>query len=175
MNAVRRVALILHALTAQDREWMLARLTPERRAALKPLLDELSELGIARDSRLVRELVADTTDADSGDSVSVIAQAPAAAAVEALAGEPAALIEWMLSLHAWPWRGDLLAALGRAKREQVEALAAARLIGGEPGGDALREASLHELAMRVRHHMAHAEPSQADRRLPKWMRFGRVA
>lgn len=172
MNASRRVALILHALAPSDREWMLARLAPARRAALQALLDELAELGIASDPSLVRELVADTPINVEADPIAVIARAPAAAAVEALAGESAGLIEWMLGLHAWPWRNELLNALGRAKREQVESLAAARLAGRAFGGDALREASLRELAARIGQSDVDAAPSRSERRLPRWMRFG---
>jgi hypothetical protein len=185
MNAARRAALVLHALEPTDREWMLARLTPARRGMLQPLLAELAELGIARDTRLVREIVADTTaaavddEADGAlahgkDPIAIIARAPAEMVIDALSAESAALIEWMLSLHAWPWRDELLAGLGRAKRDQIESLAAARRERRASGGDALREASLRELAARVRHTSVETAPPRPQSRLPRWLRFGRA-
>jgi hypothetical protein len=172
MNAARRVALILHALAPSDREWLLDRMAPARRETLRALLDELAELGIAGDSRLVRELVADTTSELEQDPIAVIAGASAAAAVEALASESAALIEWILSLHVWPWRDALLGALGRAKREHIESLAASRLAGQGWGAEALRDASLRELAAHLGAIGVDVAPPKAERRLPGWMRFG---
>jgi hypothetical protein len=57
--ARRRAALTLHALSADDRTWMLERLDPGEREGLAALLDDLRNLGLPADTDLIRAAVAD--------------------------------------------------------------------------------------------------------------------
>jgi flagellar motor switch protein FliG len=52
---LRRAALALHALEADDQSWMLDSLEPNIRPGLQALLQELQTLGIPRNSQLLRE------------------------------------------------------------------------------------------------------------------------
>jgi flagellar motor switch protein FliG len=52
---LRRVALALHALEAEDQSWMLGSLEPNIRPGLQALLQELQTLGIPKDGQLLRE------------------------------------------------------------------------------------------------------------------------
>jgi hypothetical protein len=52
-DAVRRTALVLHALAPADREWVLGRLPERNRAQVVPCLEELATLGIPQDANLI--------------------------------------------------------------------------------------------------------------------------
>src|SRR5436305_1145632 len=52
-DAVRRTALVLHALAPADRDWVLGRLPERNRAQVVPCLEELATLGIPQDANLV--------------------------------------------------------------------------------------------------------------------------
>lgn len=55
--ALRHCALSLHAIAAQDRAWVLARLTGPRRGELERLIDELDSLGIQPDAQLAQAAI----------------------------------------------------------------------------------------------------------------------
>jgi hypothetical protein len=93
----RRAALTLHALAAPDRDWLLAQLPADDRAALERLLGELSELGIPAESAVISAALAD---------------APPAAAL----GAPHAQV---LAREAETLRGPLLSLLAADQREAV--------------------------------------------------------
>lgn len=180
MTAMRRVALVLHALTPDDREWMLAQFDMQERESLRVLLDELERLGFVRDPALVREVTgregagggtnADAPSAATGDlRLRAIAALPSSAAVAVLVEEPAAVLAFILSLHSWSWRSAVIEALGRAKREQVEAFSAARAARADDSGHALRAALLEELAARL-DQGSHEMPAAA-RQAQWWRRF----
>jgi hypothetical protein len=162
MSAPRRAALVLHALDTRDREWLLARLAPAQRTTLQGLLGELEELGVVRDPSLVRELVGHGSVQAGHDPLPEIAAASQQAVAAVLGDEPAGMIELVLAVHEWPWREALLDGLGRAKREQVESLAAARISSRKPVARGLRDALMDELAQRL--HRAEANAPAVRRR-----------
>lgn len=53
-EGTRRAALALHALSAADRDWLLAQLQPQQQLALRSSLEELQELGIPPDGEIIR-------------------------------------------------------------------------------------------------------------------------
>lgn len=182
MTAMRRAALILHALQPGDREWMLTQLDPQQRSGLRSLLAELAELGVVSDPLLVREAVgheALLANDEPVSTIAAIAAAPAHAAATVLAGEPAAVVAVALSLHEWPWHGALLDTLGNAKRAHVESLIAKRTTQERHDvGHALRGAMLEELEQRLnetRQQVAQIAPSGWFAQFSRWRSVRRSA
>jgi len=104
---LRRAALTLHALTVDDRNWLLERIDAPARQAMLDLLDELAELGIPSDGSLVEQVLADGKASATAPLASALGAHPLAAAWAVLAGEPAAL------------RSLCLAALDERSRQAV--------------------------------------------------------
>lgn len=95
----RRAALTLHALSIQDREWLLEQLPAADRSSLRGLLAELRELGIPAEPEVIRSALSDTAPTAGSPS--------AAALAKVLARETESL------------RGSLLSLLTAAQRESV--------------------------------------------------------
>jgi hypothetical protein len=118
-DAVRRTALVLHALAPADREWVLGRLPERNRAQVMPCLEELAALGIPRDADLVN--IAPTAK----EPVPVV-RARRSADVERLVAvledEPANLIATTLRSRAEADRAAVLDALAPARAQEVREL-----------------------------------------------------
>lgn len=150
---VRQAALLLHAMPAPDRTWLVAQLPPRERAILQELLTELERLGMPADRTLLDEAIATrvaptvaTAAAPgagggrterSGESGSeegaetdrgALAQADPVRLAALLRNEPAQLIALLFGLCDWPWRSAVLQRIGAAKRVEVE-----RLLAAAPG------------------------------------------
>jgi hypothetical protein len=126
---LRRCALTLHAITAQDRAWVLQRLTGPRRSELERLLGELDTLGIAPDPRLARAALGN--GAAARVAVPVVAAplplpAQAALMAQAMAGEPPRLVAHVLLSRDAALCQAVLALMDaprrRAVQEQVDSL-----------------------------------------------------
>lgn len=139
----RSAALLLHALSKSDRQWLLQQLRSEDCTILAPMLEELRQMGIPADRALVRELLGDAAAPDksalsafsaaverplplvsSGNSEAdcidrLVKEDPVALAA-VLRPEPAQLIAHLLLLQDWPWRTQVLMRLGPAIRGRVE-------------------------------------------------------
>jgi hypothetical protein len=118
----RRAALLLHTVSAADRSWLLAQLSPAERGALEPLLAELRELGIPADRDMLDEL----GDVSSAAPVPLATPAPRGLfaadgriVAQVLAAEPVDLVARLLACKAWPWREAVLSAQGPNRREQL--------------------------------------------------------
>jgi len=167
-SAMRRAALLVHAMRAGDRAWVLAQLEPGERDPLAAMLAELRALGIPAESELLKQAAADAApeiDAARGTDAARAAQAasreplaPDASAPEAmlrradpalvarvLRTEPSALAAAVLALGAWPWRETVLAQLGAMKRTEIHEL----LARDTPPAARLREHALPAIARRV--------------------------
>lgn len=119
----RRAALVLHSLSLDDRRRLLAQLPLREQEVLRPLLDELSAIGMPAEPDLVRQAVAtpsaaQATDPDTGNGIDDI---DPHVVVRALAAEPPLLVAEVLSLRAWRWAAPLLAALPEPRRRDVHA------------------------------------------------------
>jgi hypothetical protein len=169
----RRTALVLHGLSATDRDWLLARLPEAQVAKLRQLLCELIELGLPGDASLVRSaLSAAAPTAAVPAHEGVLAAATAACMHECLAKEPDQFVAVVLAARSWPWADDLLVHLGPACARRL----------GELGRDwhapvALQEAVLTVLARKVEERSANVtriEPrSCASPPVVWWRRFVR--
>lgn len=135
LSGARQAALLLHAMSANDRAWALDALPLHQRTQLVALLDELSSLGIARDPALVNEAISARTHATAPGSRSSERPVGAAGSTEdtlraldasgvhrlitLMRGEPADLVAQWLRVADWPCRAELLAGLTPAHRAQV--------------------------------------------------------
>jgi hypothetical protein len=114
VSSMRRAALKLHSLSEADRQWMMAHLPPETSARLKPLLNEITDLGFPAG---VPDLAA---PGDRRPSTTEEAPAPAALKLEEigavrlarmLRSEPAAVIAAVLDLSGAPERAEVLSRI----------------------------------------------------------------
>ena len=140
MDGVRAAALMLHGLDGQDRDWMLSQLPPDDRSRLAPLLAELAQIGISKDSARSHSRLA--SNRARNESVAPITplgrlrRADANALFAVLDREPVAFVAACVRADEWPWRDALLARLDARRRAEVV--------------DLLRESTDMELAPRMR-------------------------
>ncbi|HEX5682651.1 MAG TPA: hypothetical protein VFY73_01340 [Ideonella sp.] len=113
----RSAALLLHSLSDTDRAWALSQLDSGARDALRPLLDELLELGVPRDPVWVRQVLAESAPSPSGrmDAIHAprerIANADPQSVASLLLREPRGLVQRVLAMGPWPWTEAVRAAL----------------------------------------------------------------
>lgn len=119
---MRRAALTLHALSPQDRAWILGRLDPLQQRLVEEHLQELHGLGISADARLVKDALGDEHAQSATRARRAALAAHGADAVRAaLQGEPAALIARVLDQGPWPWEAELLGGLDAPQRMRISA------------------------------------------------------
>lgn len=117
-TGLRSAALVAHAMEPGDRRWLLSRLDPGQRAALQPLLDELTELAIPPDADLVSEALRAQRGTPPGaprgddDIVERFSRLSAQTIASVLAKEPRSLADRVLQMRPWPWCSEVLALLG---------------------------------------------------------------
>jgi hypothetical protein len=152
----RKSALLLHAMPAESRLWLLDQLPPAEAETLRGLLEELCELGIPADRELLHDVLADAaageakapTDAEA--QWALIDKAGPGSLWLALRDEPAGLIARFLALSEWRWERGFLDQLGPAKRHQVQALLAQfRRDDRMAAADQLRSQLLARLSARL--------------------------
>jgi hypothetical protein len=183
-HGARHAALLLHAMSPEDRSWMLGALPAPERAGLLPLLAELEALGIERDPALIDDATARVPFAEMPEQdVAAMAPQPFPVSEEAmlhalddnqvrelaacLRTEPAGLIAEWLRLADWPWREDLLAALEPGQRRRIEASLSATAPGFQtPPG--MRAALISAVAARLRERSVDQAPAAAP-----WQRLRR--
>ncbi|PCE23731.1 hypothetical protein BWP39_29060 [Paraburkholderia acidicola] len=138
---LRKAALLLHAVSQADRQWLLGRVDDARREQLSSLIDEIETLGIPADYMLVRDVVelprslalafgADSPAAHGSDEAfdaiehlfRVVDAAAPARLAQILRDEPAGLIASLLDMYPWSWRHAVLSQLGVVRRRQIEEL-----------------------------------------------------
>lgn len=170
MSGVRQAAMVLHGLGDADREWMLSRLPPSRVDELRPLLDELRELGMPTDAELIAQAVDGAQAAaptPQSQDAARIAGASAAQMLALLRGEPDRLVALVTSSSAWPWRDAFFGQLGPHRAARLRDLSLA--MGAPP---ALRAAVLQALAERLRKAEADDPRPTAARRPARWSLAG---
>lgn len=182
-NGGRHAALLLHAMTPQDRTWVLDALPPSEREELSAMLAELEALGIERDAALLEQATAAfaarlgdesrTNDPRLGVPLSdetwlkSLGKDHMQALAFHLRAEPAGLVAELLRVNDWPWRGVLLQKMEPVVRRRVETAMELRA----PSTDvppALRAALIGALAQRLREHAAKATQLETTRRPSSW-------
>ena len=115
-QAARKLALKLHALHEDDRDWILERLDDATRQEFKSLLRELEEIGLEPGSSLC--LNEDKTDGQvrsvpelsysSGGCGAILAAASSSTLQWILKDEHPALRNICMQLYPWPWLDNKL-------------------------------------------------------------------
>lgn len=119
----RRAALTLHALHADDRNWVLSQLGSTERGELETLLSELVELGIPRDSELVdTALAASRPDLPAKKPPKVSLQAESKALAKLLSAEPDAVALHCLALLSEAQRTEVTGLLTGDKRVRLKSV-----------------------------------------------------
>lgn len=124
---LRKTALLLHTLRAEDRAWMLKQLPSPHRDEVHALLSELAELGVPADKSLLDEVLANPHAVDTRPAVPLaessaerVARAPARVVAPLLQAEPDVLVARVLRLAAWPWREAVLDLAGPTRRRRLQ-------------------------------------------------------
>jgi hypothetical protein len=124
VDGLRKAALLLSSLRAEDRAWMLARVHDSERAQLVALLSEVHGLGVSLDAQTLRQLArSDSAEPEPETDVarsSNVASASAGAMHEVLGREPDWLIAIVLRDRPWRWREAFLNLLGTERRMRVQ-------------------------------------------------------
>ncbi len=124
----RHAALLLHAMPATDRQWLLAQLTPPERTPLVALLDELDALGMPADCAMLAKAIGThaapakmEARIESPEQMrSALARVAPQRIVQMISAEPPALIAALLAIADWPWHQGVLVQLDPLTRQQVE-------------------------------------------------------
>lgn len=111
----RQAALLIHALSASDRDWVMRRLGDAEGAHMRELLAELESLGIPEDTALVDAALvnpgAGAAKPLPDDDEALLMQAEPAVLAELLHGEPTAFVRKLLADAEWPWSEELATRL----------------------------------------------------------------
>lgn len=144
-DTARHAALLLHAMPESDRTWALGQLPQPQQALLTGLLQELQELGIPQDRRLIDEAVEAMAASQTQEPTSLSRLDPVGVqALGVLLGkEPALLVARLLACGPWTWEDELLARLAPAQRRQVEKLRATLVAA--PAAHALKDALVQKI------------------------------
>ncbi|MDB5858703.1 MAG: hypothetical protein JWQ76_2392 [Ramlibacter sp.] len=125
-NALRRAALLLHAMAPLDQAWLLESLPPQRRDRLQALLQELRSLGIPADASVLQLAAAaeEVAPPSAMGRLELLNADEVAWLAGRLQEEPPELAVLLLAHQAWAWRTTLLERLDPARRQRVAAAAA---------------------------------------------------
>ncbi|HHJ13926.1 MAG TPA: hypothetical protein ENJ79_06045 [Gammaproteobacteria bacterium] len=112
MTGVRRVALYLHGLHADDRQWLLENLDPDDRRKLRSMLTELEQMDVPRDQAWLPDLAGAAVEKEpepSGpvgakDYVDKIESADPERIAAVLDHETTAVVVQILNYRMWSWR-----------------------------------------------------------------------
>lgn len=115
----RKAALLLHALSEQDRQWALSRLTTESRMTADGLLVELRTLGIPADESLIRDALLAVPASPVKGTEELLFSACAADVARLLQHESVRTVALVLALEKWPWEEIFLASLEPEFRANV--------------------------------------------------------
>lgn len=123
----RRAALTLHALHADDRNWVLSQLGSPQRAELEALLTELTELGIPRDPELVSTALASSAPGLPAKRVPMVSlHAESKALARLLSAEPDVIALHCLALLDEAQRVEVTNLLTGDKRVRLKSAAPVR-------------------------------------------------
>lgn len=125
-QGMRRSALLLHSVGADDQAWLLDRLTDQQQSALRGLLGELEQLGIPRQPELLHEALpvanaASPTPVAPGDAlIRRLSALPVDRVDGLLREEPSDVIARLLAMAPWPWEAALMQRIPALKQRDVQ-------------------------------------------------------
>jgi len=124
-QGMRRCALLLHSVGADDQAWLLDRLSDQQRSALRGLLGELAQLGIPRQPELLHEALpaANAARPAPGHPADALIRRLSALSVDRVDGllrsEPADVIARLLAMAPWPWEAALVQRIPAPKQQDI--------------------------------------------------------
>ena len=142
----RQAALLMHALAADDKAWVLEQLEPDEQKQLQLLLSELGALGIPEDPAMIDIALArnaPTPAAAPTDDDSYLSGVAATDIARALRPESTAFVRKLLACKDWPWRLEVAAELAVPASRAFDAVQAA-------DATAFRQCAIRLLAERLR-------------------------
>jgi hypothetical protein len=165
--ALRRSALTLHALGAEDRGWLLANLPASQRGELERLLTELRALGIPAEPRMARATLKQeratqaevAPRANRQERIDFLDPMQTAALAQLLQHEPASLVAHVVGLRGAAGEA-VLEHLAAPKRRQVQDLLSPARAGVAGPAPRLTEALTEELHSRLA--ASHAQRAPAS-------------
>jgi hypothetical protein len=169
-DAIRRTALVLHALAPADRDWVLGRLPERNRAQVMPCLDELATLGIPQDANLIHVALPAKRQESERAALQCGSHAERLAAL--LETEPAKVSAMALRSRTDAERESVLSALSPTQAHRVrEHLRAVHVVPA-----ALRQALDDAIAMQDGPHAPRSQrrASFAQRWQAGWVRISGV-
>jgi hypothetical protein len=118
----RNAALLLHSISAHDRERLLTQISAKDKEVLVDCLTELNALGIPSDRSFLRNFIAANPSTTEGASAIIVARnrlrdASAKEMLVILTREPNCLVRQVLALGQQPWHEEFLVALPTYRRE----------------------------------------------------------
>jgi hypothetical protein len=115
----RRAALLLHGLPAASRAQVLQGLAPAEQARLKPLLTELTAIGVP--ASLGKSLFGESRPVPRGRHTPMeeLDALAAAAVIARLEGCASGMLAELLRSRDWSWKPEVLAALPEWRRRAV--------------------------------------------------------
>lgn len=122
---VQRAALVLHSLHDVDRAWVLDALPASQRSIIQPLLDELSQLGIPRDSELSNILPTPSISPPGAGRTSALeGLGPEGVRnlAQVLQAEPLQVTACLLGARAWAWQEELLGHFDPSSSARIRAM-----------------------------------------------------
>ncbi|MBT9503771.1 MAG: hypothetical protein IV092_21190 [Burkholderiaceae bacterium] len=125
-QGMRRSALLLHSVGADDQDWLLDRLADQQQSALRGLLAELDHLGIPSQPDLLREALPATPAASPVpvDPAQALIRRLSALSVDRVEGllreEPIDVIARLLAMAPWPWEAALMQRIPALKQQGVQ-------------------------------------------------------
>jgi hypothetical protein len=120
----RQAALLLHGLTADARARVLSHLTAAEAARLRPLLDELAQLGVPSSlSHEVQEKAAARATASLPEGTSARQRAKSlygADVLQALSACVPVTVAAILQIEEWPWKQQVLDLFPDLRRAEIK-------------------------------------------------------
>lgn len=161
VTGARRAALALHALSEQDRDWVLDAVPEHQAKVLRELLQDLHRLGIPPLDPRLQESLTDSSPADRAQArLHRLGTEDLHALACLLRREPARVARLLLDGRPWPWRRTMADHLQMESSEAPQ-----RTIRGRALQDAVERAVAKRLT-------SVAEPARVRRGWIQWL--GRV-
>lgn len=127
--SVRRSALMLHGVSAEDQTWLLGRISEPQRTQIAALLQELRALGIpAEEGAQARQMTVKRSPKAETGPRELVMQASGVRLADALKDEPDMLAARLIQAGPWEWEDAFIALLAPGRRTQVQELLADRAV-----------------------------------------------
>lgn len=156
ITALRKAALTLHALPEPDARRVLAQLDQSTQDAIRPLLSELSGLGIPKGRRWLADDEETNTEQSPRELVWRLTPATALRLLTAQSVDTAVTV---MQIAAWPWLEEVAAAWPADQRRTVRDRLASPSVVGKLLGDELLARMVCSLGDPTLQREAHASPA----------------